>query len=159
MLNCRIFWIETKLFCPTKLIFKPTTSKIRELEPIILFQVINGHKVVINETEYKSDGENGGTFFRVRVVDIHPDESAETTEANAEVLPTSTTDSTRDIESVEASVENEIPKIQENEVGKENTPEKLIAAWINKYYRGCCLHVFFVQMGFCNWWWVGFITL
>lgn len=94
----------------------------------ITFQVINGHKVVINETEYKNDGENGGTFFRVRVVDIHPEESAETTEANAEIIPTSTTDNTNDVESVEASVENEIPKIQENEVGKENTPEKLTTA-------------------------------
>lgn len=94
---------------------------------IFLLQIINGHKVVINETEYKTDGENGGTFFKVRVVDVRPEESAETTEANAEVIP-STTDITKDIESVDASVENEIPKIQENEVGKENAPEKLIAA-------------------------------
>lgn len=92
-----------------------------------MLQIINGHKVVINETEYKSDGDNGGAVIRVRVVDVHPEESDETTEANAEVIPT-TTDVTKDVESVEASVENEIPKIQENEVGKENEPEKLTAS-------------------------------
>lgn len=82
--------------------------------------------MVINETEFKQDGENGKTFFKVRIVDIHPDENSESTEAGAEVTPT--TDTTKDVESIEASVENEIPKIQENEVGKEKTPEKLTAA-------------------------------
>lgn len=59
-------------------------------------------------------------------MDIHPDESAESTEASAEVVPTA--DIAKDIEPAEASVENEIPKLQDNEVGKENAPEKLTAA-------------------------------
>lgn len=91
-----------------------------------MFQIINGHKVVINETEYKSDDENGAAVFKVRVVDVRPDEgSDEVTEANAEVIPVTTTE--KDVESVEDNIENEIPKIQENEVGKENAPEKLTA--------------------------------
>lgn len=81
--------------------------------------------MVINETEYKKDSENGNTVFKVRIVDIQPNESAESTEASAEVVPT--VDTTKDVEPLEASVENEIPKIQENEVGKENAPEKLTA--------------------------------
>lgn len=89
--------------------------------------MIDGHKVVINETEYKKGGEDGETFFKVRIVDIHPAESGEeSTEANAEVVPTAVT--AKDVESVDASVENEIPKVQENEVGKENAPEKLTTA-------------------------------
>lgn len=88
--------------------------------------MIDGHKVVINETEYKQDGDGGKNFFKVRIVDIHPIDSAESTEASAEAAPTP--DQAKDVEPLEASVENEIPKNQENEVGKENVPEKLTDA-------------------------------
>lgn len=88
--------------------------------------MIDGHKVVINETEYKQEGDNGQSFFRVRIVDIHPEDDVATTEPNAEEIPVVST--TKDTEPLEASVENEIPRVNENEVGKENDPAKLESA-------------------------------
>lgn len=85
------------------------------------FQVIDGHKVVINETEYKHEGDLGGAFFKVRIIDVLPDSSELTTEKNAEEI------TTKDVESVENSYENEIPKNKEIEVGSK-APEKLQVA-------------------------------
>lgn len=82
--------------------------------------MIDGHKVVINETEYKRDGEFGGTYFKVRVIDVKPDSNEATTDQAV------TTE--KDVESVENSFENEIPKNKETEVGKTNVPEKLQTA-------------------------------
>lgn len=88
--------------------------------------------MVINETEYKQQDENGGAFFKVRIIDVKPD-SSETTqapEAAVDVEPLPTTSNSRDIESAEDTVENEISKSREVEVGRNyNTPEKLKAAW------------------------------
>lgn len=100
--------------------------------------MINGHKVVINETEYKQEGELGGAFFKVRVIDVRPEsgESTEKTEGADESASTEVQEpqqnpqtGNRDVESVENSSENEIPKSKDNEVGSlNNPPEKLIAA-------------------------------
>ncbi|RZC36535.1 uncharacterized protein BDFB_013910, partial [Asbolus verrucosus] len=75
-------------------------------------KVIDGHKVVINETEYKHEGDFGGSFFKVRIIDVQPDSSELTTEKNAEEITTNS----KDTESVENSFENEIPKTREIEV-------------------------------------------
>lgn len=94
-------------------------------------KVINGHKVVVNETEYKQEGEHGGTFFKVRIIDVKPDSSETATAADVEPLPTTV----RDVESVEDTLENEISKSKETEVGsKHNSPEKLNAAWECMYF-------------------------
>lgn len=85
--------------------------------------MIDGHKVVINETEYKQQGEHGGAFFKVRIIDVLPDSSELTTEKNAESI----TNPPKDPESVENSFENEIPKNTNIEVGKK-APEKLRVA-------------------------------
>lgn len=96
--------------------------------------MINGHKVVINETEYKQEDELGGAFFKVRVIDVRPEsgESTEKTEGADESASTEVQTpeaGNRDVESVENSSENEIPKSKDNEVGSlNNPPEKLIAA-------------------------------
>lgn len=83
-------------------------------------KVIDGHTVVINETEYKSEDENGGTFFKVRIIDFKPDESDLTTEGEAEVV----SPAAKDREYVDNSFENEITK--NNEVGTfDASPEKL----------------------------------
>ncbi|XP_030745775.1 uncharacterized protein LOC115874685 isoform X2 [Sitophilus oryzae] len=74
-------------------------------------KVINGHKVVINETEYKNQDENGGTFFKVRIVDVAPDSSEITTDSNAEEVPTTI----KPREQVDNSFENEISKSKEAE--------------------------------------------
>lgn len=90
--------------------------------------MINGHKVVINETEYKHDGDLGGSFFKVRIIDVQPNSSEEmSTEKEAEAV-TPTQIILKDRESVENSFENEIPKNKEIEVGKRHTPEKLQTA-------------------------------
>jgi len=79
-------------------------------------KIINGHKVIINETEYKNEDENGGTFFNVRIVEVAPDSSEVTTEQEAESVPAQ-----KDIDN---SFENEIPKSKE--VGRAaDAPEKL----------------------------------
>ncbi|KAF7270310.1 hypothetical protein GWI33_016711 [Rhynchophorus ferrugineus] len=72
-------------------------------------KLINGHKVVINETEYKNDDIHGGTFFKIRIVDIAPDSSEVTSE---EEIPESVNAAKEDIDN---SFENEIPKSKEAE--------------------------------------------
>jgi hypothetical protein len=86
--------------------------------------VIDGHKVVINETEFKKQGDFGGAFFKVRIIDVQPNSSEMTTEENAEPI----TNPPKDTESMENSFENEIPKNKEIEVGKTKVPEKLQVA-------------------------------
>ncbi|EFA02354.1 uncharacterized protein vir-1 [Tribolium castaneum] len=88
-------------------------------------KVIDGHKVVINETEYKHEGDLGGAFFKVRIIDVLPDSSELTTEKNAEEI------TTKDIESVESSFENEIPKNKEIEVFKGETFDEPDGEWSN----------------------------
>lgn len=90
-----------------------------------ILQIIDGHKVVINETEYKHEGDDSGAFFKVRVIDILPNSSELTTEKEAEEIPV-----VKDAESIENSFENEIPKNSETEVGKK-LPEKLQSASTN----------------------------
>jgi hypothetical protein len=36
-------------------------------------KIINGHVVTINETTYTSGDENGGTAFRIRIIDVKPE--------------------------------------------------------------------------------------
>ncbi|GAB1865455.1 Icarapin [Camponotus japonicus] len=36
-------------------------------------KVIDGHVVTINETTYTSGDENGGTAFRIRIIDVKPE--------------------------------------------------------------------------------------
>lgn len=87
-------------------------------------QVIDGHKVVINETEYKKEDDFGGAFFKVRIIDVRPDSSEVTTNGDAEVV--TTPPAVPDRESIENSIENEITKSKE--VGTKSAPEKLQAA-------------------------------
>lgn len=89
-----------------------------------ILQVIDGHKVVINETEYKKEDDFGGAFFKVRIIDVRPDSSELTTNTDAEVI--TTPPSIPDRESIENSIENEI--IKNDEVGTKGAPEKLQAA-------------------------------
>ncbi|XP_056631968.1 uncharacterized protein LOC130442029 [Diorhabda sublineata] len=69
-------------------------------------KIIDGHKVIINQTEYHKDSENGSAFFKVRVIDVQP------TEKDSEEV-TSTVSPIKDTESLENSVENEIQKNNE----------------------------------------------
>lgn len=85
-------------------------------------KVIDGHKVIINETQYSNGDENVGSFFKVRIINIVPED--ETTETDLKTnKPIEGTNRNRETESVENSHENEIPKNKEIEVGK-NLPEK-----------------------------------
>ncbi|XP_018574240.1 uncharacterized protein LOC108913215 [Anoplophora glabripennis] len=74
-------------------------------------KVIDGHKVVINETEYKKEDDFGGAFFKVRIIDVRPDSSELTTNGDTEVV--TTPPSVPDRESIENSIENEIIKSKE----------------------------------------------
>ncbi|XP_017773767.1 PREDICTED: uncharacterized protein LOC108560641 [Nicrophorus vespilloides] len=78
-------------------------------------KVIDGHKVVINETQYENKDENGGSFYKVRIINVLPDseettngDSEETTNGDSEIVPV--TESHRDVEPIEDSLENEIEK-------------------------------------------------
>lgn len=87
-------------------------------------KVIDGHTVVINETEYKNEDDFGGTFFKVRIIDVKPDSSELTTEKEAEAVPENVTQNNKDREEIENSYENEIPRSKE--VGNfDKSPEKL----------------------------------
>lgn len=52
-------------------------------------KVINGHKVTINETTYANEGDTAGTFFKIRVVDVHPtsEEDTNSSEEKATLKP------------------------------------------------------------------------
>lgn len=82
-------------------------------------KVIDGHKVVINETKYSNENANGGAFFKVRVIEVQPEKPDREPESTTRTIP-------RDVEPLENSQENEIPKQSGTEVGKQNNaPEKL----------------------------------
>ncbi|KAF5280010.1 hypothetical protein FQA39_LY05391 [Lamprigera yunnana] len=78
-------------------------------------KIIDGHKVTINETEYKQDNENGGSYFKVRVIDVHPD-SAETTEESVKP-PIKDPESMEDVD-----ISNDISK-KDNEALKSSSLE------------------------------------
>lgn len=81
--------------------------------------MIDGHKVVINETKYSNENANGGSFFKVRVIEVKPENPEHEMVPSAKIPP-------RDVEPLENSQENEIPKHGGIEVGKEKyVPEKL----------------------------------
>ncbi|CAH0561472.1 unnamed protein product [Brassicogethes aeneus] len=94
-------------------------------------KVIDGHKVVINETEYKKEDDFGGAYLKVRIVDLQPDssEAVSAEEDSSEPSAAAALDKevTKDREPIETnSFENEIPKGRE--VGKSSVPEKLTQA-------------------------------
>lgn len=77
--------------------------------------------MVINETEYQKQDDFGGSFFKVRIIDVQPDSN----ETSDEVPATAVTKDREPLEN-NNSFENEIPK--GTEVGKSSTPEKVIQA-------------------------------
>lgn len=82
-------------------------------------KVIDGHKVVINETKYSNENANGGAFFKVRVIEVKPENPGQEPGVATNTTP-------RDVEPLENSKENEISKQAGNEVGSQsNAPEKL----------------------------------
>ncbi|XP_049825358.1 uncharacterized protein LOC109598540 isoform X2 [Aethina tumida] len=68
-------------------------------------KIIDGHKVVINETEYQKQDDFGGSFFKVRIIDVQPDSN----ETSDEVPATAVTKDREPLEN-NNSFENEIPK-------------------------------------------------
>ncbi|XP_070161479.1 icarapin-like [Polyergus mexicanus] len=76
-------------------------------------KIINGHVVTINETTYTSGDENGGTAFRIRIIDVKPEndtlptlggDNAEPITVRAEAAPESESRETME------DMNNEIPK-------------------------------------------------
>ncbi|XP_033225334.1 icarapin-like [Belonocnema kinseyi] len=83
-------------------------------------KIIDGHVVTINETTYTDGDENSGAIFRVRVIDVKPQNETLEIEGNPEAKPVipsgpkkdvENTTPARSVETVE-DLENEIPKNQ-----------------------------------------------
>lgn len=74
-------------------------------------KVIGDHAVTINETTYTDGDENGGTVFRVRIVDVKP--LNETTEAVGTESSAENTD--EEIETKRPAVDNESEKNENRE--------------------------------------------
>ncbi|CAH1184445.1 unnamed protein product [Phyllotreta striolata] len=92
--------------------FPPLNIDLGKGNTTSVTKIIDGHKVVINQTEYHNDDEHGSAFFKVSIIDVQPEETA--TEKDAEeVTPKETT---KDRESLENTADNEIVK------GKEAAP-------------------------------------
>nr|CAI5823434.1 unnamed protein product [Callosobruchus analis]CAI5846352.1 unnamed protein product [Callosobruchus analis] len=68
-------------------------------------KIINGHKVVINETEYSKDDDLGGSFFHVRVIDVRPEDEGKSVETSSPK-----DDASREPLAGQDSKENEIPQ-------------------------------------------------
>jgi len=84
-------------------------------------KVIDGHVVTINETTYTDGDDSSGTVFRVRVVEVKPqnetlpvdsgvDTRLEGSDVNVDDTKEETTANPRSVESVEEFDNNEIPK-------------------------------------------------
>ncbi|KAL6435815.1 hypothetical protein ACFW04_005588 [Cataglyphis niger] len=72
-------------------------------------KIINGHVVTINETTYTSSDENGGTAFRIRIIDVKPENDTIPTLGGDNAEPTTVTaEATESNETLEDM--NEIPK-------------------------------------------------
>ncbi|XP_024943767.1 icarapin-like [Cephus cinctus] len=91
-------------------------------------KIVDGHVVTINETTYSSGNDSHGAVFRVRIIDVKPqNDTLETVggEGEAEVVTTESSESesttaqtedsstpARSVETVENDLNNEIPKSQ-----------------------------------------------
>ncbi|VEN55888.1 unnamed protein product [Callosobruchus maculatus] len=103
-------WVDT-----TKHLLDMSINSVTKLT------IINGHKVVINETEYSKDDDLGGSFFHVRVIDVRPEDEGKSGESS-----TSKDDASREPLAGQDSKENEIPQ-NSREVGVPK-PEKITKA-------------------------------
>jgi len=77
-------------------------------------KVIDGHKVVINETTYNNNDDNGGTYFKVRIINVHPDD--ESTDQPKPEESGVNYNQPKDRETLESSAENEISKHKEEDL-------------------------------------------
>lgn len=78
------------------------------------FQIIDGHVVTINETTYTDGDENSGAIFRVRVIDVKPQNETLEIEGNPEAKPVIPSGPKKDVEQVNKAgpkkdVENTTP--------------------------------------------------
>lgn len=70
-------------------------------------KIINGHVVTVNETTYTSGDENGGTAFRIRIIDVKPqNENDITTKIGDDSTPKTPSESAETVE----DFNNEISK-------------------------------------------------
>ncbi|XP_011863857.1 PREDICTED: icarapin-like [Vollenhovia emeryi] len=73
-------------------------------------KVINGHVVTVNETTYSSGDELGGTAFRIRIIDIKPqNETVDVDSVGGNAQPTARPEVAGSAETVE-DFNNEISK-------------------------------------------------
>ncbi|XP_020287766.1 icarapin-like [Pseudomyrmex gracilis] len=74
-------------------------------------KIINGHVVTINETTYTSGDENGGAAFRIRIIDVKPQNDTMSIGGGGGDVESITTKSetTESAETIE-EFNNEIPK-------------------------------------------------
>lgn len=74
-------------------------------------QVIDGHVVTINETTYSSGDKNGDTAFRIRIVDVKPQNETPSIDGDGANTTSKTTESENpgSPETVE-EINNEIAK-------------------------------------------------
>lgn len=71
-------------------------------------QIIDGHVVTINETTYSSGDENGGTAFRIRIIDVKPENDTLLGGGNTE--PTTVKAEAEESRETVEDINNEIPK-------------------------------------------------
>ncbi|KMQ93703.1 icarapin-like protein [Lasius niger] len=72
-------------------------------------KIINGHVVTINETTYTSGDENGGTAFRIRIIDVKPENDTLPVIGGGNAEPTTVkAEAAESVETVE-DFNNEIP--------------------------------------------------
>lgn len=88
-------------------------------------KIIDGHKVVINQTEFKKDTPNGSAFYKLRVIDVKPQDFHTEKDTTQTITTSPAIPERKDREPLENSVENEIYK--NTEVGTDSAPEKLTA--------------------------------
>ncbi|XP_063982779.1 icarapin-like [Diachasmimorpha longicaudata] len=87
-------------------------------------QVIDGHVITINDTTYNNTSDNGHSFYRIRIIDVKPQDDGDVPEDSGEVTDKPSTDNkptestkeattpARSVETVEDTGNNEIPDSQ-----------------------------------------------
>ncbi|XP_029669216.1 icarapin-like [Formica exsecta] len=73
-------------------------------------KIINGHVVTINETTYTSSDENGGTAFRIRIIDVKPENDTLPTFGGDNAEPTTVRAEAPESRETMEDMNNEIPK-------------------------------------------------
>lgn len=78
-----------------------------------MFQVVDGHKVEINNTVYEKKGDFGNSVFKVRIINVRPLESGEEVDVGTKASGTTSAPPKKPTPSTRESAEDQDDEIND----------------------------------------------